>query len=157
MDKYSKLFIYVACAWAFIFAIPSFYWAAGGEVGLDTLGDEISSLQAEPWFAVFVWVTAFMKVALGLIVLMLLRRYDSMLLNRAVRVVVWTAGVICIVYGGLNLLARLIMALGVIPTPDAMYSSAAMWHLMLWNPWWVLGGVSLVLAVYATKRKDNLQ
>jgi len=156
MNKYNKLFIYIACAWALIFAIPSFYWAAGGAVGLDTLGDEITSLQAEPWFVVFVWVTAFMKVALGLIVLMLLRMYDSMLLNRAVRIAVWVAGLLCLAYGGLNLLARLIMALGIIPTPDAMYSSAAMWHLLLWDPWWVLGGVSLVLAVCTAKREDDL-
>ena len=153
MKKHSKLFVYLACAWALIFAVPSFYWAAGGTFGLSTLGEEITNLQSESWFAIFVWLTAFVKVALGIVVLMLLKIYKHTLFNKLARIAVWTAGIVCIVYGSLNLSARLIMSLGLIPTPDAMHSTAATWHLILWDPWWMLGGILLVMAVHATKNK----
>jgi len=35
---------YAASAWAFVFATISFYWAAGGTVGLATLGSTIQAL-----------------------------------------------------------------------------------------------------------------
>ncbi len=31
---------FAACAWATMFAAASFYWGAGGDVGLDTLAAE---------------------------------------------------------------------------------------------------------------------
>jgi hypothetical protein len=155
MSRFNKVFILLASAWAILFAIPSFYWAAGGTFGLNTLGGEIEALREESWFMAFVWFTAIMKLALGLVVLMLLRTYRHNLINKLVRVAVWMAGILCVLYGGLNLLVRLIMALGILPTPETMYSDAAMWHLVLWDPWWVLGGVVLLLAVFTTKRSTG--
>ena len=35
---------YAACAWTFVFAAISFYWAAGGTAGLDTIGDGLEEL-----------------------------------------------------------------------------------------------------------------
>jgi hypothetical protein len=35
---------YAACALALLSAIPSFYWAAGGTIGLDTVGGAIEDL-----------------------------------------------------------------------------------------------------------------
>lgn len=152
MEKFNKFFIYLACAWALIFAVPSFYWATGGNIGLNTLGSEINALQSEPWFLMFVLLTAVMKVGLGIVVLMLLKKYSAPFLNKIVVVTVWAAGVICLIYGSLNLFARFIMAIGLLPTPEAMHSSAAMWHLVLWDPWWVLGGILLILAVHTAKK-----
>ncbi len=152
MKRFNRLFIYSACAWALIFSIPSFYWAAGGTVGLDTLGGEINDLKGKSWFIAFVWLTAFMKVALGIVVLMLLKTYKYTMINKLVSIAVWTAGIVCISYGGLNLLARFIMTVGIIPTPAAMHSDAALWHLVLWDPWWVLGGVLLILAVFSRRK-----
>src|SRR5262245_1348959 len=35
---------YAACALAFLYAVPSFYWALGGTAGLDTVGGAIERL-----------------------------------------------------------------------------------------------------------------
>jgi hypothetical protein len=70
---------YAACAWAFAFAATSFYWAAGGTVGGDTIGPAITSLAHEPTFIAILWITGAMKLFSGLIALALVaarRRLD---------------------------------------------------------------------------------
>lgn len=143
--------VYLAAIWALLFAAASFYWAAGGKIGLDTLGDTINDLNNDSTFVAFVWLTAIVKLAMvGLAVFLLYPRH-GFIPHKLVRIGAWTAGIVCVVYGGLNLAARGVMALGVIPTPESMYSTAATWHLLLWDPWWVLGGILFIWAAHQTK------
>ena len=50
---------YAACAWAVVFAAASFYWAAGGTAGADTIGGVITRL---PGIVALLWVTGALKV-----------------------------------------------------------------------------------------------
>jgi hypothetical protein len=49
----NSLAAYAAAAWAFLFAIPSFYWGAGGGLGEGTIAADVEDslgVLGEPWF-----------------------------------------------------------------------------------------------------------
>jgi len=50
------------------------------------------------------------------------------------------------IYGAASLVQHALMVIGATPTPLALGSEAARWHLVLWDPWWIIGGVLFVLA-----------
>jgi hypothetical protein len=146
---------YTATAWALLFAAMSFYWAAGGTVGASTQSDIIlKPAQArEPWFVALLWITGVLKVVAGLIALALVHQWGRWVPRWMLLAAAWAAGVGMVLYGGANLAVRGLMAVGLVATPEAMHSPAARWHLVLWDPWWLLGGILFVAAAwYATRR-----
>ncbi|HET7579125.1 MAG TPA: DUF3995 domain-containing protein [Bacillales bacterium] len=69
----------------------------------------------------------------------------------------WAAGVFLTFYGGLNLAVRGLMAIGMLETPESMYSAAARWHLLFWDPWWLLGGILFLAAVWHFQRSSRIR
>jgi hypothetical protein len=69
----------------------------------------------------------------------------------------WIAGVGMLLYGGVNFVVgavvALLRALAVLETPAD--TSAFWWHLLLWDPWWILGGVLFSLAAWAYQRRSR--
>jgi hypothetical protein len=72
---------YVACAWALAFAAVSFYWAAGGTSGADTIGPALTSLALarDPEFIAILWATGVLKVVAALLALALVRPWGRLL------------------------------------------------------------------------------
>jgi hypothetical protein len=70
---------YAACAWAFVFAAMSFYWASGGGVGGDTIGPAITTPVAagDPVWIALLWVSGLLKVGVGLLALVLVRPWGA--------------------------------------------------------------------------------
>ena len=58
---------YAASIWAFTFTAVSFYWAAGGTLGANTLGNGIKemALARDPVFVMILWITAGLKFLLS--------------------------------------------------------------------------------------------
>lgn len=140
---------HAAAVWAFAFAALSFYWAAGGTVGLAAVGGTIEgAARSHEWFASIVWLTALVKTGGGLLALSLVRTWGDRI-PRAVRFAASTAaGVLLAVYALLNLGARALQAAGVVATPASMHSAAGWWHLLLWDPWFLAGGVLFLVAAW---------
>lgn len=141
---------YAACTWALLFALPSFYWAAGGEVGMHTIArnpDEIPLIN-DP-FVVF--ATGVLKVLGGLLALALVQLWGSPF-GRWPRLAARAAGVGFILYGGALLTQHGLMLTGAVDTPDALGTTAARWHFWLWDPWWLLGGILFALAAWSSRR-----
>lgn len=138
---------HAAAVWAFAFAALSFYWAAGGTVGVAAVGGTIEgTARSHDWFVAIVWLAAFAKTVGGLLALSLVRTWGERIPG-AVRLVASTsAGVLLAAYALLNLGARGLQAAGVIATPASMHSAAAWWHLLLWDPWFLAGGVLFLAA-----------
>ncbi len=136
---------YAAATWAFVFAAMSFYWAVGGTVGIDTLSPEIVTMARNPWFTMIVWGTGAMKVVAGILALTLVRQWAQRI-RWFLLIVNWGMGGFMVLYAGANLIARGLMAFGILSTPVSMHSTAAWWHLIFWDPWWLLGGILFCVA-----------
>lgn len=143
---------YAACAWALLFAAASFYWAAGGSIGADTISGDVKRL---PGIVSVLWVTGFAKVIAGLLALALVRNWGRAIPRRVLLISAWPAGAGMVLYGAVPLAVRALMAIGAIHTPASMHSTLARWHLLLWNPWWLLGGILFATAAWHYGRKSS--
>jgi hypothetical protein len=94
---------YAACALAWLYAVPSFYWALGGTAGLDTVGGAIEELgRAHDPAGVALGIGAgVLKVAGGLLALALVRPWGRAIPRRLLLVAAWAASMVLTVYGGL--------------------------------------------------------
>lgn len=158
MHKNKKLLaiIVAAAIWSFLFSFLSFYWAAGGRLGISTLGATIESLSMSPDFIMVVWLSALLKLLAGFVVLALLLELRKYTWSSYLAIPVFAIGIVCAGYGLINIGARVAMALNIIPTPATMQSEAAYWHLFFWDPFWVLGGVLFIAAGLVYKSSHNL-
>jgi hypothetical protein len=70
-------------------------------------------------------------------------------LLKPLRILVWVVGVGMLLYGGLGLVSDALHVTGVINDP-----ATRRWfliYLVLWDPWWVLGGVLFTALAWWTR------
>lgn len=148
---------YAAFAWAVAFAVPSFYWAAGGTIGLDTLGVEIQrlALTRDSGAVMAAWITGVLKLLAGVLALALVRSWGRNVPRWALLAGAWGTGALLILYGGVNLVYFTLVAVGVVPVPASVGSTAVRWYLLLWEPWFLLGGVLFCLAALSYQRRSR--
>lgn len=147
---------YAACAWALVFAAINAYWGLGGTVGLGTLGPAIAELARDPWFvALGVWGVGVLKVLAGLLALALVRPWGRRLPRRLLLVAAWGLGAGMSLYGGALLVQHGLMLAGVIRIPAGLGWTATVWHIVLWDPWWLLGGVAFAVAARRFRRASR--
>jgi Protein of unknown function (DUF3995) len=144
---------YAAAAWAFLFAAVSFYWAAGGRLGVGTIGRSITEPieQGDPVAVAALWLTAVLKVVGGLVALALVRRWGRRLRRLALGLV-WTAGVLLTIYGAALLVQHGLMAADVVGK-GTLDDTAIRGHLLLWDPYWLLGGLLYLAAARSVSRR----
>ena len=146
-----------AFAWSLVFALASLYWAAGGLTGGETLGVEIERLARErdPSFVAGLWAAFVLKAIAAALALAFLRP-PRRLPRRLVLVLGVATGAGITLYAVANLVQHALMATGAIATPDGLGSHAVAWHLALWDPFWLAGGLLFLLAALrATRAADN--
>jgi len=137
---------YAACAWALAFAVPTFYWAAGGAVGTETIAADVDELGlSDPWVLAG---TGVVKVLGGVVALALVRSWGGAIPRRLLLGAAWSAAALLIVYAIANFVDHGLMEAGVRNIPEALGSDAVRWHLLLWDPWWLLGGVLFAVAAW---------
>ena len=146
----SKSIIYAAILWTLLFALMSFYWAAGGMVGVRSLGRNIQAgactrsgictyrlgdRVCQAW-----WSRSAMDAIKG---------------NRNAKFPEWSvwiialAGIFMILYGLLNFITISLAAMHVLDFDLDAY--AMTWRLIFWEPFWILGGVLYVWSVNTTQ------
>ncbi|MPZ98987.1 MAG: DUF3995 domain-containing protein [Dehalococcoidia bacterium] len=139
---------YAAAAWSLIFAIPSFYWAAGGTFGLDTLARSFEEAGESPEAAevAVVAATAIAKVIGGVLALALVSDRGRAIPRRLLLLAAWGVAALLLVYAVANTVQHALFVSGALDTPGGLGGYAARWHLFFWDPWWLLGGVLFALA-----------
>ena len=141
-----------AWLWSLLFAAISFYWALGGTAGSETIGPAITDLAQDPAFVTVLWIIAVLKVLLGLLALALILPLRGIfawrVLHGLLRAAGWAAGIGMALYGGASFVQHALMLSGAIPLPSGLGETAATWHLFLWDPWWMLGGILFVGTVW---------
>lgn len=146
---------YAAAAWAFVFALMSFYWAAGGTLGVNTLGEGMLALALarDPELLTLTWITGVLKVIAGLVALALVQKWGSAIPHRLLLLGAWGAGLLFILYAAANFVQHGLMAAGANDIPALLGSMAAVrWHLFFWDPFWLLGGLLFVGAAWSHRR-----
>jgi hypothetical protein len=133
--------------WAFAFAATSFFWALGGRLGVETLGPGLVELAADPLFvAIGLWGAGVAKAVGGLIALGLASPGGAGRLERPLRILAVTGGALAAIYGSASLVQHVLMLAGAVRIPEALGRTAAAWHVVLWDPVWIVGGLLFVLA-----------
>jgi hypothetical protein len=149
---------YAACAWAFVFAALSFYWAAGGTAGTATIGPAIAQpvLARDPTWVALMWGTVALKVLAGLLALTLVRPWGRLVPRWLLLTAAWGAGALMALYeGAASWVQHGLMAAGVLSTPEGLGATALHWHLVLWDPWWLVGGILFALATWSYSRRSR--
>lgn len=140
---------YGACAWAFLFAALSFYWALGGMVGVDTaVSPAIARLARahDPLLFAGLWITALLKVFGGFVALALVQPWGRRVPSWLLLLLTWGGGTLAFVHGALYLVVGVLALSGAIQV--GMSGTTLYWYTFLWGPWWLLGGILFLLAAW---------
>jgi hypothetical protein len=144
----------VACAWAAIFALMSLYWAAGGTLGGKTVGAEIYRLgrERDPSFVAQLWAAFALKALIAMLALALVQAWGRRLPRRLLLVLAGATGAGITLYAVGGLIQHALMATGTISTSEALGTYALPWHLALWDPFWLVGGLLFLAATRAFQK-----
>jgi len=148
---------YAACALALLSAVPSFYWAAGGTVGLDTVGGAIEELaRARDPAGVALGIGAgVLKVAGAVLALALVRPRGGRVPRRLLGGVAWAASAVLTLYGGLLVAVGALVLAGVIGPAGPVDRTALRWHVLLWDLWFLVWGLLLGVAAWHYGRQSR--
>ena len=132
----------VGCTWAILFALLSFFWAAGGRTGLHPFEE-----MKDPVLYVINLAAGFLKLLAGLILLALVRPWGKRFPRWLLLIGAWVASGIFVLHGLYSILGDILVITGIVPTSDPVNK----WRLLdlyLWGPWWLLGGILFTLATW---------
>jgi hypothetical protein len=126
----------------------SLYWAAGGLVGGETLGVKIDRLahERDASFVAGLWAAVALKAVAAALALALVQPWHRRLPRRLLLVLGGATGAGITLYAVANLVQHALMATEAISTPDALGTDALPWHLALWDPFWLVGGLLFLFA-----------
>jgi hypothetical protein len=141
-------------AWAFTFAAVSAYWALGGEVGTETIAADIARIPLAS-DRVVVWATAGLKALAGILALALVQSWGRVFPGWLLLIPAWATGTLLTLYGVANAIDHGRMVAGLRPIPEALGERAARWHLLLWDPIWILGGALFLVAACQYQRSPR--
>lgn len=142
---------YGAAALAALSALTTAYWTAGGTWLLDTVGGGLEELaRRRDGAAVALGVAVVvLKLAGCLLALALVRPWERVP-ARLVEAAALAAGVVLAAYGGVLVLVGALALAGLFG--DVADATALRWHVLLWDPWFLLWGVLLGLAAVGRRR-----
>jgi Protein of unknown function (DUF3995) len=134
-------------------AAVSAYWTAGGTALLDTVGGAVESLARERTAGALVLGVAVVvaKLVAALLALALLVRPGP-----AVRLLALLAGSLLTLWGGANVLLGGAVLTGVLDLGPVADERALRWHVLVWDAWFLVWGLALLVAVQRTRRRAAL-
>jgi hypothetical protein len=146
---------YAACGVALASAAVSFYWAFGGTAGIDTLGGRLEELARDEdpvalWLAGAAGVA---KLAGAALALALVRPWGRVVPRRALVMTAWVGAVVLVLYGGVNVVAGALVLGGVVEVAGGVDRTALWWHVLVWDLWFVVWGVLLGMAAWASQSR----
>jgi hypothetical protein len=103
------------------------------------------------------WAIGIVKALGGLLALALVRPWERFLPNWALVTLAGGGGILMVLYSGGSWVQSLLMVSGVIRIPSGLGHTAAVWHAVLWDPWWLLGGMLFIIAAWNHARRSRDQ
>jgi hypothetical protein len=92
------------------------------------------------------WVTGGIKIVGALVALAWVQQWGRIFPRWMLLAGAWSAGIGMLLYGGLGLVFDGLHATGAINNPGGWATVRG--HLLLWDPWWLLGGILFSAAAW---------
>jgi len=128
------------------------YWTFGGTALLDTVGgypEELARAHDLPAVLVGLLVIAVKSVG-GLVALALAVPPDGRIPRRLVVLAGGVGSALLIAYGGLLTAAGALVLTGVLEPEGSVDRRALTWHVLLWDPWFLLWGLALAVTTWTS-------
>ncbi len=146
------------------YAAISVYWAIGGTWLLNTVGISLSrpGQSGHAVALLAVWGAAVLKVIAAILPALAVRlstkrpddtRYG---LKKPVRVLSWIEAMILTVYGLILTAAGLLIQAGMVKTTANADHLALKWHAYLWDPWFLVWGILVIIALRQSRPARQL-
>jgi hypothetical protein len=135
---------HLAAAWCVLFAVPHLYWALGGSFALAVAAGADLARQRPTWFVVGgLWGVA-AALLVGAAFCVGLARWRLRGTSRRLAAALgWAGGTVLVLRG---LLVEVLLATGAGGVAETVGADQTTWSLLVWNPWFVVGGVLVLLA-----------
>ncbi|MFB7631155.1 DUF3995 domain-containing protein [Streptomyces sp. NPDC056149] len=132
-----------ACAWSVAFAALHFYWALGGSWGLSVAAGPLAG-ERPGWFvAVGLWGVGALCLVGGGLGWRLSRPLPGGPAESAIRALGWCACAVLLVRG---IAIEVMLLIGTAGPERDISPAQRLWTLVLWNPWFLVGGLVFGLA-----------
>ncbi|MGV4925904.1 DUF3995 domain-containing protein [Streptomyces sp. BHT-5-2] len=142
----------VACAWAVAFAGLHFSWALGGNWGLSVSAGPLA-VERPVWFvAVGLWGVGVLCLAGGVLGWLLARPRPRGLAGRAVKALGWC---VCAVLLARGIAVEILLLADTAGEWVGISPAQRLWTLLLWNPWFLVGGLAFGLATRGFGRAER--
>ena len=141
---------YVAAAWCAVFAMLHVYWAVGGDVGqASSAGADIAARRPVVFVVFGLWGVALLLAAGAVFAIGLARWRPGGGLRRAMVIAGLLVGALLLVRG---LLLEVVLLTGAGGVASSVGPLETHWSLVLWNPWFMAGGLAFLLATRRFRR-----
>jgi len=138
------------------YAAISVYWGAGGRWLLNTVGISLSQPGQAGHLAALlaVWGAAAGKAVAALLPLLAIGAWPRTAnggLRRLARVLAWIETAILTGYGLILTATGLLVQAGVIKSATHADRLALKWHAYIWDPWFLIWGIFVFLALWRSR------
>ena len=142
------------------YAAISVYWAVGGRWLLNTVGIALSQPGQAGHLAALlaVWGAAAVKAVATLLPLLAIGVWPRTAnggLRRLARALTWIEAAILTGYGLVLTASGLLVQAGVIKVAAPADRLAREWHAYLWDPWFLIWGIFVFLALWRSRRASQ--
>ncbi|MFJ5197033.1 DUF3995 domain-containing protein [Streptomyces sp. NPDC088394] len=138
----------IACAWAVAFAVLHFFWALGGSWGLSVSAGPLAE-ERPGWFVtVGLWGVGLLCLVGGVLGWLLARPRPRDRAGRMVRALGWCACAVLLVRG----ISVEVLLIGTAGERLDVSPEQRLWTLLLWNPWFLVGGLVFGMAAWRSGR-----
>lgn len=136
-----------------LYAAVSVMWGLGYTWLLDTVGGKLESSARAGSAATksAVWAAVLVKLIGAVLPLSVVRPPDNVRLSRWLRVLTWLEAVVLIGYGLVLTVVGLLVQAHVVHTNVTADHRALAWHAYLWDPWFLVWGLLVLLVVRQTR------
>jgi hypothetical protein len=139
-----------------VYAAISVYWAVGGRWLLNTVGISLSQPGQAGHLAglLAVWGAVAVKAVAAVLPLLAIGVWPRTAnggLRRLARVLTWIEAAILVGYGLVLTASELPVQVGVIKAAGHADRLALKWHAYLWDPWFLIWGIFVFLALWRSR------
>lgn len=144
---------YLACLWASLFGGLHFYWALGGDWGLSVSAGDRLAAERPIWFVVTgLWGVGALCLVGGLLGWALARWRLHGVPGLVVRCLGWGVAALLLIRAvGVEFL----LLSNATHVDTSISAGQRFWTLVLWNPWFVVGGVAFGCAAFVAGRRSS--